>query len=366
MIGGGQVSPAIALVGSALSVPGPYWLFTVLHWLTFALHLTAMNVLFGGLLVFLLARTSGLRTQLFESEVRLFPTVMAATITLGVAPLLFVQVIYGRFFYSATIVSAWNWYLIIPVLTVVYYLLYLVALSERLSHKSKLILLAISAAGFVYVSYTFTMISDLAEKPALWQGLYEASPGGMSVNPSFVETIFRWLHILAGALAVAGMSIMFIALYHPKAQVDRKLLRFGGRMYMLGVIKAAILGLIYIFTLDVRIIEKFVTSPGLHAIIGAAVLNVIAIYVVYRALGQERPHWKIWTSAILVFAALFCMVIARHILRLVYLEGYFDPAQLAIRPQWSPFAMFLVTFVIGLVGLFWMLRKYFGNRAAAD
>ncbi len=366
MIAGTSLYPVIAVSGSTLPIPGPYWLFTVLHWLTFALHLAAMNVLFGGLLVFLLAGISHLRTRLFDSEVRLFPTVMAATITLGVAPLLFVQVIYGRFFYSATIISAWNWYLVIPILIVVYYLLYTVALTKRLSHRSKLILLAVCAAGFVYVSYTFTMISDLAEKPGLWDGLYRASPGGWSVNPSVVETLFRWLHTLAGALAVAGVSIMFIALYHPKVKIDRSLLTFGGRMYMLGVINAALLGLIYIFTLDSPILSKFAASPGIHAIIGAAVLNIIAVYVVYRALDQDRPHWKIWTSAVLVFAGLFCMVIARHILRLVYLEGSFNPAALTVSPQWSPFAMFLITFVIGLAVLIWMLQKYFGSKAPAE
>jgi hypothetical protein len=161
------------------------------------------------------------------------------------------------------------------------------------------------------------------------------------------------------------VSIMFIALYHPKIKIDRNLLTFGGRMYMLGVIKAAILGLIYIFTLDSPIFSKFVVSPGIHAIIGAAVLNIIAVYVVYRALGQERPHWKIWTSGILVFAGLFCMVIGRHILRLVYLEGYFSPAELTISPQWGPFTMFLITFVVGLIVLFWMLRIYFGSKAPA-
>jgi len=366
MIGGVSIISMVAVAGNTLPVPGPYWLFTVLHWLTLALHLTAMDVLFGGLLVFLLAGMSHLRTRLFDSEVRLFPTVMAATITLGVAPLLFVQVIYGRFFYSATIVSAWNWYSLIPVLIVVYYLLYAVALTKRFSQRTKLILLAIAAAGFVYVSYTFTMISDLVEKPALWEGLYRSSPGGWSVNPSVVETVFRWLHMLAGALAVAGVSIMFIALYHPGIKIDRNLLTFGGRMYMLGVIKAALLGLIYIFTLDSPILTKFAVSPGIHAIIGAIVLNIIAIYVVYRALSEEQPHWKIWTSAILVFAGLFCMVIARHILRLVYLEGYFDPAALTINAQWAPFAMFLITFVVGLVVLYLMLRKYFGSPSPAE
>ncbi len=340
-----------------------YWLFTVLHWLTFALHLVAMNILFGGVIILLLARSSSLRIHMFDTFTNMFPIVMAATITLGVAPLLFVQVIYGRFFYAASIVSAWNWWLIIPVVLVVYYLLYIVALKEDLTQKSRLILLAIAAVEFVYISYTLTMISDLAEKPGLWAGLYRSSPGGFSINPSFVETVFRWLHTIAGALAVSGLSIMFFGLYHPRG--NRNLITFGGRMYMLGVIKAAPLGIIYIFTLDQPIFDLFLRSPGVHAIFGAIILNIFAVYVVYRALGEERPHWKIWTSAVLVFAGLFCMVIGRHILRLVYLKGYFDPSTLVIAPQWSVFAMFLISFLVGLGVLYWMLRKYFGSRVPA-
>jgi len=360
-------TPALAITGGAsLPVPGPYWLFTVLHWLTFSLHLVAMNILFGGILILLLARSSPVRTRMFETFTGTFPTVMAATITLGVAPLLFVQVIYGEFFYAASIVSAWNWWLIVPVVLAAYYLLYAVALKKSLTQKAKLLLLAVAAAGFVYVSYTFTIISDLAEKPSLWAGLYQSSPGGMSVNPSFVETIFRWLHTIAGALAVAGVSIMFFALYHPKGKDNRDPLTFGGRIYMLGIIKAAVFGVIYIFTLDRPIFDAFLRSPGLHAILGAIVMNMFAVYVLYRALRENRPHWKIWTSAALVFAGVFCMVIARHALRLIYLEGHFDPSALVISEQWSVFAMFLIVFLVGLAALYWMLRKFFTSRIPAQ
>ena len=96
----------LANTGPSLAVPGPYWLFTLLHWLTFALHLIAMNLLFGGLVILLISKKSPFRKLMFDTETRLFPTVMAATITLGVAPLLFVQVVYGKFFYTATILSA--------------------------------------------------------------------------------------------------------------------------------------------------------------------------------------------------------------------------------------------------------------------
>jgi hypothetical protein len=351
------ILPAVG--GPSLAVPGPYWLFTILHWLLFTLHLIAMDILFGGLLLLLLVKTGSMRQQLFPAMTKLFPTIMAATITLGVAPLLFLQVIYGKFFYSASIVSGYNWFLIVPVVIIVYCLLYLTALGERLSDTVKPRLLLLAVIGLVYISYTFTMISDLAEKPHLWAGLYLSSPAGLSLNPSIGETIFRWLHMVAGAAAVAGVFVQLLSLYNKKVKGDRALLKFGGRMFMMGISAAAIMALIYLITLDSVTLKSFLLSPGLHAIIFAVVLNIIALVLTFKTSSSESPHMKVWTSAVLVFIGVFCMVIARHILRRIFLAGHFDAAALEINPQWSVFTLFFMVFIAGMITLYWMLRKYF-------
>jgi hypothetical protein len=285
--------------------------------------------------------------------------VMAATITLGIAPLLFVQVVYGRFFYSATIISGWNWLLIIPVVLVVYYLLYLVAMKKSLSPSSRLAFLGLAAVGFLYISYTLTLVSDLTEKPDLLPGLYAIYQGGFIFIPDTWEVLSRWLHILAGAMAVGGMFIQLLAVYHHDFHGDRELQKFGSRVFMHGVILATLLGLVYLFTLDSKLILAFLKSPGLHAVIGAIVLNIVALILNFQSVKDEHPQLKIWTSVVLVFAGIFCMVIARHSLRLIYLESRFDPAHLPINPQWSVFAMFLITFIAGLAILYWMIRKYY-------
>jgi hypothetical protein len=48
--------------------------------------------------------------------------------------------------------------------------------------------------------------------------------------------------------------------------------------------------------------------------------------------------------------------------RLLRLAGEFDPASWRVAPQWSPFAMFLVCFVVMLAVLAWMLRMFFGAK----
>lgn len=350
--------------GPSLSIPGPYWLFTILQWVTFALHLTAMNILFGGLLILLLARRGLFRQMMHDIEIRLLPTAMAATITLGVAPLLFVQVIYGGFFYSASIVSAMNWFLLIPVVLATYYLLYAAAMKPGLSSRTETMLLAGAAVGLIYVSYTLTMISDLAQKPDLWAGLYQSSPSGGSLNPSWGQTIFRWGHSIAGALAVAGVVIVLFALYHRRLAQNRGLMKFGVKMFLLGTIKATALAIIYLFTLQGIIFKTFLVSPGVHAILAAILFNIAAAILLTKAPGSEHPRRLALSGAALVFGGVLMMVIARHYLRLVYLEGRFDPAAVPVSMQWSPVLMFAVTFVVGLVVLYWMLRRYFGTAAS--
>lgn len=354
----------VAAVSSAGAIPGPYWLFTILHWLTFTLHLIAMNTLFGGLLLLVLSRRSVFAELMQGTMTRLLPTLMATTITLGVAPLLFVQVIYGRFFYSATVIQGWNWFLLIPVLICVYYLLYLAAMRKNMSDKTKRELHVVALIGLVYVSYTLTMISDLAIKPDLWQSIYIQSPEGFNLNPDVVQTIFRWAHTITGGLAVAGIIIQLFALYHPRFKESRDLLRFGGKIFIMAAIKASIFAIIYLLTLKSEILIGFMKSPGIHVIGLGIILNLAAGYTVIKSYKADAPRRLVKLSALLVFGGVFSMVMARHYLRLVFLEGKFNPADLQIATQWSPIVMFLVTFVLGLVVLFWMAFKFFKSKDA--
>ena len=346
----------------SMAIPGPYWLFTLLHWLTFSFHLIAMNTLFGGILLLLIFRSETVRGQLLPAMTKFFPTVMATAITLGVAPLLFMQVIYGRVFYAASIISGWNWFLLIPVVIIVYYLLYLVSMHKTMSTGTRVKLLLLAAIGFAYVSFTFTMVSDLAEKPDLWAGLYRSSAGGWSLNPAIDETIFRWLHIVVGALAVTGIFTQLLSLYHAKLRNNNEIFSLGGRMFMHGVIIGSILGLVYLFTLDSEIIRDFLASPGLHALITGIVLNIIALFFNFQASKSRQPEIKIWTSAMLVFAGVFCMVVARHSLRLVFLKGHFDPSRLPTNPQWLIFTLFILLFIAGLVTLYLMIKRFYMAR----
>ena len=89
-------------------IPAPLWLITVLHILTLTLHFVAMNFLVGGVIIVLWGKfTDRWNHPVVKKFISAFPSAMAATVTLGVAPLLFVQLVYHRQVYAASIVSGW-------------------------------------------------------------------------------------------------------------------------------------------------------------------------------------------------------------------------------------------------------------------
>src|ERR1035437_479981 len=109
-----------------IPLPAPIWLFKLLHIVTLALHFVAMQVLVGGLLIAvllnLLGSSDSARTAAAAIARRL-TIVMAYVINLGVPPLLFAQVLYGRAIYTSSVMIGARWIAVIPALILAYWLL---------------------------------------------------------------------------------------------------------------------------------------------------------------------------------------------------------------------------------------------------
>src|SRR5580704_119208 len=98
-----------------IPLPAPIWLFKLLHDLTFALHLASVELLLGGLI---LAIVFGLmnRRQAAGTIAHRLPTLMAFVINLGIPPLLFAQVLYGRALYTSSVLIGIYWISVIGLL----------------------------------------------------------------------------------------------------------------------------------------------------------------------------------------------------------------------------------------------------------
>src|SRR5271165_5237833 len=87
-----------------MPLPGPVWLMMALLLVTFLLHLLAMNLTVGGTAIALMCtrrrKSDAFAGRLAADLLRVLPVSLAFTITLGVAALLFVQVLYGNLLYA--------------------------------------------------------------------------------------------------------------------------------------------------------------------------------------------------------------------------------------------------------------------------
>src|ERR1700690_1526322 len=113
-----------------IPLPAPVWLIKLLHIVTLALHFVAVEMLLGGLLLavlFSLFRGSPQSLVTARALARRLTVVMTFVINLGIPPLLFAQVLYGRAIYTSSVLIGTYWIAVILLLMGSYYGLYVSA-----------------------------------------------------------------------------------------------------------------------------------------------------------------------------------------------------------------------------------------------
>src|SRR5208282_4618549 len=157
-----------------IPLPAPIWLFKLLHIVTLSLHFVAVEMLLGGLLLAVLLslfRGSAHSHVAARAIARRLTVVMTYVINLGVPPLLFAQVLYGRMLYTSSVLIGAYWISIIPLLMLCYWLLYRFAARVEANKSAWWIgLAAWLIAGFIAQLLTSNM--TLMLRPEAWQAMY--------------------------------------------------------------------------------------------------------------------------------------------------------------------------------------------------
>ena len=330
-------------------LPAPLWVITALHVLTLSLHFTAMNFLLGGTLIVLTGRFERRwENPTIRRFVALFPSAMAATVTLGVAPLLFLQLVYPRQMYAAAIVSGWFWFLVIIAVIGAYYLLYAASFSGKEGASRKVRFLFWPALfALLYVSLVYSSVFSMAENPNLIQRLYAQNQTGFQWNPELGNYFLRWLHMILGAVTVGAYFVGLLGKDDPEASPVAK------RLFAYGMIAAATAGFAYLVSLK-EILPGFMRTPAIWALSVGILLSLGSLHFFYKR--------RFLASGLALFVSLLLMVMSRHQLRLLKLQGHFAPASWRIAPQWFPFLLFLVCFVIAAILAVYMLRLFVNSR----
>lgn len=347
-------------------LPAPYWVFKLLLVVTFFLHILAMNFMLGGAVLALGAKwrskNADFGNRVFYDVSRKLPILLPATITLGIAPLLFVQVLYGQFFYTSSILMAWPWFLVLVFLTMAYYGFYYVSFrSGEQTGKAGRVMLASTILVF-FIGFLFSNNITLSQTPSRWGAKYFAHPAGWNLNLSEPTLIPRFLHFFTAAVAVGGILLVLIALVNWKRDIGyaRPLLQFGGKTFLFATMAQFVIGLTFLVGLPRNLRMLFMGDNPLATVLLLVALTgaVAAIFMMSSALRTENLRVAGYLVPGLLGAVILCMSAMRDILRDAYLKPWFRPGQFAVNTQWSVFPLFVVLFLAGVILWLVMLARF--------
>jgi hypothetical protein len=356
-------------------LPAPYWVFKLLLLVTFFLHILAMNFMLGGAVVAFLARFSrgadGYGNRIFLDVAQKLPSLLAATITLGIAPLLFVQVLYGQFFYTSSILVAWPWFLVLALLIGAYYGFYFVSYRGRPRPQAAGRVLLAAIALVLLIGFIYTNNITLSQLPSRWAAIYFAGPSGWNLNLAEPTLFPRYLHFMTAAIAVGGILLLLIAWAQSKqdSAYARFVFHFGARAFMYATMAQFLVGILFLISLprDLRMLFMGDNPLATSLLVIGLVAAMAAIFIVSDALRKENIRLAALSASTLTGLVILCMSVMRDILRGAYLEPYFHPQQFTVATQWSVFLLFLVLFLAGVALWALMLYRYgfFANRNRA-
>lgn len=361
---------------SPVGVPSHPVIFLGLGVLTWALHILAVHVVVGGLvlsLMGLLQRGQSHWQRLSAMLLNHAKVGVSIAIVVGVAPLLFVQVIYDPFWYVSNVLSA-RWAMgFIVLLLLGYYALWLhYGQVSKHGEKASPGWLVISLALILMVGFIMHVLSIQMLSPDKWMSWY--APGGhIDASGSHIHDfhLSRWGFIVSLALPVSAAWIMACRLYlagreggEDKGYLDflsgvaRKLALLGG-LLSLGLFAA------WMATLSGPQ-AGLALSPWT-----AAVAATLVLLVLFTWKGPEKAGYLMPVVALVMALALGAL---REALRYAALQGGFgyDFMNYKIAMDWYSTILFFATFLIVggiplafMISLSWQAGRTLGVYTAS-
>lgn len=232
----------------------------ILQVLTWALHILFVWTAVGGLLyaIYGFTRKDENHKRLASAMLELSKVSVSLAIVLGVAPLLFYQVIYDPLWYASANLSA-AWYIMFIVFLLIgYYLLWFAYFSKKNTPIATLFSVG-SVIFLILVGFIIHMVNYQSLFPEKWAEWYTS--GGTTMNHSgwniYSFNIFRLLSLLIfPSIAVTGVFMMLYSWYFGKRkdfQGDREYFdfvsKFGAKLALRAGIPWIVTYILYILTI---------------------------------------------------------------------------------------------------------------------
>jgi hypothetical protein len=340
-------------------------IFLILGVLTFALHIAAVQVMLGAATLTLRgAFQADLKWRRLASAMLVTAKIaVSVAIVIGVAPLLFVQVVYDPFWYTSNVLSAWWVIGFILLLIGGYIAMYafywknhdIVADGGRGGYWMVLSIVLLLTVGFIVHS-----LSNQMFYPERWIEWY--APGGQ-IDPSGQGLhqwhLSRFLFFIALSAPVTGAWLLAYRRYLQGAKESDVaylgfVLSLAQRLMVIGGVVSVLIGAVWMMTLPEKM-QWFAGSVWMWLAV-AALLAVVAMPLALRA----RLDRGLWGYAVFGAGAVALIVVgaAREVLRFVTLLGShgYNAMDYRVNMDWYSTVMFFVTFaVIGGTTLAYLL-----------
>lgn len=178
-------------------LPPPTAFYLVAYVVTLMMHVAFMNYVLAGSAWLAFAylrpgdRGTGESTKILKEWM---PFMLSGAITAGIAPLLFLQILYKREYYTANLLLFNRWMAILPVLIVGFYAMYLLKsawLTRRSAWVAGLVaLVPILCVAFTGYSWTENHLLGL-RTPAFW-GEFYGTGAQLYYEPQLVPRLLVW------------------------------------------------------------------------------------------------------------------------------------------------------------------------------
>lgn len=339
------------LIPTADPIPVAWEWFQVLLLFTFVLHLLSMNTMLGtGIIAFVAHfRKKGPAAHLPQDISTKLPYTIAFTVNLGVAPLLFLQILYGHFFYVSSILMAAYWISIVGALILAYYSAYIYDFKFQALGSSRILFLGLALMILLAIAFLFSNNVTLMLQPSKWTAYFE-NRSGTILNLSDPTLIPRYLHFITASIAVGGLFVALLARFGTRdAGARRGRIDFGLQWFSYATLAQVFIGLWFLMALPAEIMMGFMGQNAFHS---GVFLTAVGGAVASLIFGFKR---RLFLATVSLLVTVILMVILRDLVRDGYLKPFFSPSSLQVMEQVSPLMMFLGCLFLGLGVVGWML-----------
>ncbi|QBR03953.1 hypothetical protein [Paraburkholderia pallida] len=348
-------------------IPAQPVIFQVLMVLTWVLHIAFVHLALGsaGLAIYAFHRRAagGDWARLSMAMTKVAKVCVSLLIVLGVAPLLFTQVIYDPQWYTSNVLSG-RWAIaFIFTLIVGYCCWFAFYHANREQTKRQVGCYAwVALLLFCLDGLIMHALSYQALLPAKWMSWY--APGGVVDTRGAALHAIQWpRYVFIMGLSVPAVGVYLIAYAHyfaPRTDreagylafarnLGKRIARWGFALSMLPMLA---------WQLDLPAGTGLVAQP-----VGWLILAGLALMAIWSGLLSDRTNGYMPAAGGLLLLSL--LALWREIVRIRYLRPFgYDIRSYHVNPDWPSTVLFFLTLagIGGLVGGFYLTLLYQAGR----